>query len=81
MATATELSARLQHVFWIGGGSGAGKWTIARRLADRYGWRVYATDDVMRDHAGRTTPEEAPLLHRFMSMDVDVDVDERWVNR
>ncbi|GAA2300815.1 ATPase AAA [Streptomyces violaceusniger] len=74
---AAEIAARLRHVFWIGGGSGAGKSTIARRLADRYGWRLYATDDVMREHAGRATPEEAPLLHRFMAMDMD----ERWVNR
>ncbi|MBA6441425.1 MULTISPECIES: AAA family ATPase [Streptomyces] len=72
-----ELAARLRHVFWIGGGSGAGKSTVARRLADRYGWRLYATDDVMRDHADRATPEEAPFLHEFIAMDMD----ERWVNR
>ncbi|MCQ8188280.1 AAA family ATPase [Streptomyces rugosispiralis] len=77
MADAAELAARLRHVFWLGGGSGAGKSTIARRLADRHGWRRYATDDVMREHAGRTTPEEAPFLHRFIAMDMD----ERWVNR
>ncbi|GAA2611083.1 hypothetical protein [Streptomyces sp. LARHCF252] len=67
----------MRHVYWIGGGSGAGKSTIARRLADRHGWRLYPTDDVMRDHARRTTAEEAPLLHEFMAMDMD----ERWVNR
>ncbi|MBP8532550.1 hypothetical protein GWI24_04980 [Streptomyces sp. MK37H] len=77
VADAAELAARLRHVFWIGGGSGAGKSTIARRLVDRYGWRLYATDDVMRDHAGRATPEEAPFLHQFIAMDMD----ERWVNR
>nr|WP_244211559.1 hypothetical protein [Streptomyces antibioticus] len=77
MADAAELRARLRNVFWIGGGSGAGKSTIARRLADRYGWRLYATDDVMPDHARRTTPEEAPLLHEFIAMDMD----ERWVSR
>ncbi|MFD5122171.1 hypothetical protein [Streptomyces sp. NPDC058385] len=76
-ADAAELRARLRHVYWIGGGSGAGKSTIARRLADRYGWRLYATDDVMPDHAGRTTPEEAPFLHEFIAMDMD----ERWVDR
>jgi len=38
---------RLGHVYWIGGGSGAGKSTIARRLADRHGARLYATDEVM----------------------------------
>ncbi|MFS8198405.1 hypothetical protein ACLVWQ_06915 [Streptomyces sp. CWNU-52B] len=71
------LSARLRHVFWIGGGSGAGKSTTARRLADRHGWHLYATDDVMGDHAGRTTPEESPFLYEFLAMDMD----ERWVNR
>jgi predicted kinase len=45
------LRARLRHVYWIGGGSGAGKSTIARRVASRHGLRVYATDDV----AGRVT--------------------------
>jgi hypothetical protein len=77
MAGAAEPPSRLRHVYWIGGGSGAGKSTIARRLAGRHGWRLYATDDAMRDHAGRTTPEEAPLLHEFIAMDMD----ERWVNR
>ncbi|MGA5901106.1 hypothetical protein [Streptomyces venetus] len=74
---AAELAARLGHVYWIGGGSGAGKSTVARTLADRHGWRLYATDDVMPEHARRTTPEEAPLLHDFLAMDMD----ERWVNR
>ncbi|MGH3656736.1 MAG: hypothetical protein ACRDUA_08745, partial [Micromonosporaceae bacterium] len=49
----TQLRARLRHVYWIGGGSGAGKSTIARRIAARRGMRVYATDDVMPDHATR----------------------------
>jgi hypothetical protein len=31
----------------------------------------------MADHARRTTPNDAPLLHKFMAMDMD----ERWVNR
>ncbi|QOV40751.1 hypothetical protein IM697_21540 [Streptomyces ferrugineus] len=77
LAESAELAERLRHVYWIGGGSGAGKSTIARRLADRHGWRLYATDDVMQDHARRSTPQEAPLLHQFIAMDMD----ERWVNR
>jgi Shikimate kinase len=76
-ADGAALRERLRHVYWIGGGSGAGKSTIARRVAARHGLRVYATDDVMADHAGRSTREEAPLLHAFMAMDMD----ERWVNR
>jgi 2-phosphoglycerate kinase len=68
---------RLKHVYWIGGGSGAGKSTVAARLARRYGLGVYATDDVMTDHAGRSNPQNAPHLHRFAAMDMD----DRWVRR
>ena len=59
---AAALRARLRHVYWIGGGSGAGKSTIARRLAARHGLRLYPSDDVMSDHAGRSTPEDSPFL-------------------
>jgi 2-phosphoglycerate kinase len=71
------LREQLRHVYWIGGGSSAGKSTIARRIAAQYGLRVYATDNAMADHARRSTHEDSPLLHRFMAMDMD----ERWVNR
>jgi 2-phosphoglycerate kinase len=71
------LRERLQSVYWIGGGSGAGKSTIARRLSARHGLHLYATDDVMPDHGSRTTPEESPFLYEFIAMDMD----ERWVNR
>ena len=70
-------SSKFQHVFWIGGGSGAGKSTIARRLAAQHGLHFYSTDDVMADHARRSSPEDCPLLHAFMAMDLD----DRWVNR
>jgi hypothetical protein len=71
------LRAQLAHVYWIGGGSGAGKSTIARHLAARYGLRRYATDDVMADHARRSTARDSPFLSAFAAMDMD----ERWVNR
>lgn len=74
---AAALRARLRRVYWLGGGSGAGKSTIARRIAAEHGMHVYATDDVMPDHASRSTPEDAPYLRRFKTMDMD----ERWVNR
>jgi hypothetical protein len=76
-ANVAALRARLRHVYWIGGGSGAGKSTIARRLAARYGPRLFATDEVMSDHASRSTPEDCPFLSEFAAMDMD----ERWVNR
>ncbi len=74
---ATALRDRLDHVYWIGGGTGAGKSTIARRIAARYGLRLYATDDLMSDHASRSSAEDSPLLSKFLAMDMD----ERWLNR
>jgi 2-phosphoglycerate kinase len=76
-ADVAALRTRLRRVYWIGGGSGAGKSTVARRLARQYDMQLYVTDDVMGDHGGRTTSEDAPFLHRFIAMDMD----ERWVNR
>jgi cytidylate kinase len=77
MAGDPELQRRLRRVYWIGGGSGAGKSTVARRLAERYGLRYCGTDESMQDHARRTTAAEAPLLHQFIGMSMD----ERWVDR
>jgi hypothetical protein len=74
---AEALQEQLRHVYWIGGGSCAGKSTIARRVAAEHGLQLYATDDVMSDHARRSTPEDCPLLHEFIAMDMD----QRWVNR
>lgn len=71
------MSGDLGHVYWIGGSGGAGKSTIARRLAVLYEFEVYATDDVNQDHAGRLTPPDAPNLASFIAMDMD----ERWLNR
>lgn len=69
--------SRLRHVYWIGGGSGGGKSTIAKSLADQYGLRLYSTDEMIRDHGRRTPPEERPFVCAFNEMDMD----ERWSNR
>lgn len=74
---AEALREQLRHVYWIGGASGTGKSTIARRIAAEHGLHLYATDDVMADHGQRSTADECPLLHQFMAMDMD----EKWVNR
>lgn len=72
-----EVREKLRHVRWIGGGSGAGKSTIARTLANEHGLRLYSSDDTIADHARRSSPSVHPLLHEFLAMDMD----ERWVNR
>jgi hypothetical protein len=71
------LPARLRHVHWIGGGSGAGKSTIARRLAAEHGLRLYRSDDTIGEHVARADLTTTPLLRAFLAMDMD----ERWVNR
>jgi 2-phosphoglycerate kinase len=68
---------RLRHVYWIGGGSGAGKTTVARELAARHGLRLYSTDDEMAAHDRRCTPRDAPWLSEFKAMDMD----QRWASR
>jgi 2-phosphoglycerate kinase len=76
-ADETETAARLRHVYWLGGGSGAGKSTVGRGIAARHRLRLYPTDDVMSEHARRSTPEDCPSLAEFLAMDMD----ERWLNR
>jgi 2-phosphoglycerate kinase len=71
------LRKELRHVYWIGGGSAAGKSTIASRIATQHRLHLYATDDAMSDHASRYMPEDSPLLRKFVAMDMD----ERWIHR
>jgi hypothetical protein len=71
------VTTGLEHVVWIGGGSGGGKSTIARRLAAEHGLTYYGTDDVMGDHARRTDAAESPYLYEFIGMTMD----ERWATR
>lgn len=68
---------RLRHVRWIGGGSGAGKSTVAGQLAADYGLRLYSCDATIATHASQLAPADAPLLQAFLAMDMD----ERWANR
>ncbi|MGO9872268.1 MAG: hypothetical protein ACLPVY_00595 [Acidimicrobiia bacterium] len=71
------LRDRLRHVYWVGGGSGTGKSTVARRLATQHCLYLYGTDEVMADHGRRISPEDSPFMMAFAAMDID----ERWVNR
>jgi thymidylate kinase len=66
----------LGHVRWLGGATGAGKTTIASRLAAAFGLRVYSTDAAIADHSADPT-DDAPLLAAFR----ELSMDERWLRR
>jgi len=72
-----SLAERLQHVRWIGGGSGAGKSTVATRLAGQHDLLLHRTDDSIEDHLRRCPPAQCPQLHAFAAQSLD----ERWVTR
>jgi len=65
----------LDHVRWVGGGSGAGKTTVARLLAERFEIASYSTDATIGIHSERLKATAAPLLERFRRMSMD----ERWI--
>jgi hypothetical protein len=76
-AGADSVRHRLQDVRWIGGGTGAGKSTVSRSLADEHHLTLYSSDDAIGEHARRSTPTDQPLLHEFIGMDMDM----RWLHR
>ena len=73
----SAIRAKLADVYWIGGGSGGGKSTIAKRLAGEYGLLHYSTDETIKEHGAKTPPEECPYVQKFNAMDMD----ERWLTR
>jgi hypothetical protein len=72
------MRERLGHVMWIGGGTGAGKSSVALALAERYGLARYDYDwHDSRDHTERTRLDLHPHRAAFLAMSLD----ERWVLR
>lgn len=65
----------LADIRWIGGGSGAGKSTVATRLGQRSGLPVVQTDLSLHPHAAAMADD--PLVSGFVRMSMD----ERWVLR
>jgi 2-phosphoglycerate kinase len=73
-----DLAVGLHHVLWIGGGTGAGKTSVATALADRHGALTYHYEfHDARDHSERIDPARHPAMYAFSSMSMD----ERWVLR
>jgi hypothetical protein len=72
-----ELRRRLQHVRWIGGGTGTGKSTVASLLAQRFGLGVYDGDQAARGYMTRVDPEKQPHYAAWLAMSPQ----QRWLER
>lgn len=59
----------IDHVLWIGGGCGAGKTTLARRLAYRFDLRFYPVDAYGYTHEARATPRTHPRMSALAALD------------
>ncbi|QLQ37301.1 hypothetical protein [Micromonospora robiginosa] len=57
-----DLVRRLAHVRWLAGGTGTGKSTLARVLAERHDVLIYDGDRAERDYVGRCTAGDQPYL-------------------
>jgi hypothetical protein len=75
LAVDNRAVSNLDHVRWVGGGSGAGKTTVTRLLAQRFDIGLYSTDAAISAHSGQLDASGAPLLERFRRMSMD----DRWV--
>ena len=66
----------LSRVLWIGGGTGAGKSSIAIVLAEKYGLERYDYDwQDAHGHSERTRAGRHPFRAAFLALSMD----ERWV--
>jgi hypothetical protein len=70
------LKARLSHVLWIGGGTDAGKTSLARLLAARYGVQIYHFDRPSPSwEAVQSKESQYPHSYRWQKMTDE----ERWL--
>jgi hypothetical protein len=61
---------------WIGGGTSAGKTSMARELARRYGLTSYHVDQHEHDHARRRDARRHPAMDAWNARTLD----ETWVD-
>ncbi len=67
--------AGLPSAFWLGGGCGAGKTTVARAVTRRLDLRLYPVDAYTYEHAGRSAAGHCPQHQKFTAMSPD----QQWL--
>lgn len=72
-----ELRHRLDHIRWIGGGTGAGKSTVAAVLAGWSGADIYDGDRGERGYVNRVGAEGQPRFAALLAMSAE----QRWLGR
>jgi len=65
-----RLKKQLEHVYWIAGGSGAGKSTVAHILAEKHNFHLYKTDETMSEHANRIDLKDCPFTYSKNKRDI-----------
>lgn len=74
------LRAALAHVLWIGGGTDAGKTSVAQALAARHGLQAYHYDRYDRFEPGGHWARVDPARHPHMHASVGRSRDDTWVH-
>ena len=77
MKNNSQLKAALSHVLWLGGGTDAGKTTVAQMLTEKRGWQLYEFDKSEPAHIKRLLAEGSEYYGAFMAMSEE----ERWILR
>lgn len=72
-----QLQQKLAHVLWLGGGTDAGKTTVAEAIAERHGLQYYNFDRNERSHLARRQAAGDYAGQKYV---YDMTPDEMWVD-
>ncbi len=77
---ASASLARLEHVYWIGGATDAGKTSVVRVLSERLGWTPYHYDEFDHDTPPGHWSRRDAVRHPAMTETRIDDPDWMWVD-